>query len=79
MVTTCLTEAVKNAQKAPHLISEGGWGPGGRARATSDMEIIQWGKVRLRMTDCDHNPQILVTRTNNSSELKEADGRQNHD
>lgn len=31
------------------------------------------------MMDCDHNPQILVTRTNNSSELKEADGRQNHD
>lgn len=45
MVTTCLTEAVKNVQKAPHLISEGGRGPGSRDRATSDMEIIQWGKV----------------------------------
>lgn len=46
MVTVYLTEALKGAQKAPHLISEGGQGPGSRDKTTSDTEIIQWGKVK---------------------------------
>lgn len=76
MVIMHLAEAVKNAQKAPHLsLKEARKQREGNPRCGDN----QWGTVQAEDDRVGPQSPNPVRKTNDSSELKEADGGQNHD